>query len=85
MKYNHLYKCTDCFTVKATDTDWGDSTWSIICRPCGQVLTEHLKIEVRRWSYKGFAYKGFDGIPIVCLKEKDDDGTGEEETKADND
>ena len=59
MRQNYLYKCTDCQTVKAIEDDLGVSTWALLCRPCGQVVTEHYRLDV------------LDGI--MCFKEKEDD------------
>ena len=65
MRQNYLYKCTDCQTVKAIEDDLRVSTWALLCRPCGQVVTEHYRIEI--------GIIGGRSIGLVCPKEKEDD------------
>ena len=68
MRQNYLYKCTDCQTVKAIEDDFGVSTWALSCRACGQVVTEHYRLD--------FGIKGIDEhtgiVSIGCFKEKED-------------
>lgn len=72
MRQNYLYKCTDCQTVKAIEDDLGVSTWALLCRACGQVVTEHYCIEI------GMSIGG-QSIGLVCPREKEDDDISKKE------
>ena len=72
MRQNYLYKCTDCQTVKAIEDDLGVSTWALLCKPCGQVVTEHYRLDIMDWlttSSKEFLHGNWH---IGCQKEKEE-------------
>lgn len=72
MKQNHLYKCTNCGTVKAIDENFGKSTWALSCRACGQIVTEHYRLDIM--DHITFSSEEFpDGNwNVGCPKEKED-------------
>ena len=66
MRQNYLYKCTDCQTVKAIEDDLGVSTWALLCRPCGQVVTEHYRLDIAAGMFQEST------MIVTCPKEKED-------------
>lgn len=70
MRENFLYKCTDCHTVVSEVNDYGEVTWSLICRACGNIVTEHYKLNVIITSE---ILKSFYICSVICPKEKEDD------------
>ena len=69
MRQNYLYKCTDCQTVKAIEDDLGVSTWALLCRPCGQVVTEHYRLDILDIAAGMFQEST---MIVTCPKEKED-------------
>ena len=75
MRQNYFYKCTDCQTMKSIEDNLGVSTWALLCRPCGQVVTEHYRLDIMHrvtFSNKEFHHGNWY---IGCPKEKEDNDT----------
>ena len=81
MRQNYLYKCTDCQTVKAIEEDQGQSTWALLCRVCGQVVTEHYRLDILDKIDKYIDNNGEEKWKWVvgCPKEKEDNGISKKE------
>ena len=78
MKQNYLYKCVECYTIKAVDQYYGEQTWgSLSCKACGDVVTCHRQIVMNINMIRD----RITSIVFVCAKEKEDDSTGKEGSK----